>query len=39
VLAHPAFADAVGRYLEREGEQVGLYLEHLENRSPLRPGA
>ena len=34
-LAHPAFADAVGRYLEREGEQVGLYLEQLESRSPL----
>ncbi|MEY5100791.1 MAG: hypothetical protein RJA36_3510 [Pseudomonadota bacterium] len=37
-LAHPAFADAVGRYLEREGEQVGLYLEHLEGRSPLKGG-
>jgi predicted N-acyltransferase len=35
-LAHPAFADAVGRYLEREGEQVGQYLEQLEGRSPLR---
>ena len=35
-LAHPAFADAVGRYLEREGEQVGQYLEQLEERSPLR---
>jgi uncharacterized protein len=35
-LAHPTFADAVGRYLEREGEQVGLYLEQLEGRSPLR---
>lgn len=35
-LAHPAFADAVGRYLEREGEQIGQYLEQLEERSPLR---
>ncbi len=34
-LAHPAFADAVGRYLEREDEQVGLYLEQLGSRSPL----
>jgi uncharacterized protein len=36
-LAHPAFADAVVRYLEREGEQVGLYLEQLEQRSPVKP--
>ena len=35
-LAYPGFADAVGRYLEHEGEQVGLYLEQLEERSPLR---
>ncbi len=38
-LAHPGFSDAVERYLEREGEQVGLYLEQLENRSPLKSGA
>ncbi|NIC40338.1 N-acetyltransferase [Aquabacterium sp. A08] len=35
-LAHPAFADAVERYLQREGEGVARYLEHLESRSPLR---
>jgi len=35
-LAHPSFADAVERFLEREGQGVGEYLEHLEARSPLR---
>ena len=38
-LAHPAFADAVERYLEREGEGVSRYMEHLETRSPLRSPA
>ena len=37
-LAHPAFADAVGRFLQREGEGVGDYLDHLQARSPLRKG-
>jgi uncharacterized protein len=35
-LAHPAFADAVERFLEREGQAIGSYLEHLERRSPFR---
>jgi uncharacterized protein len=35
-LAHPAFADAVARYLEREGEGVGQYLAHLDERTPFR---
>jgi predicted N-acyltransferase len=35
-LAHPAFADAVERFLEREGQGIGHYLEHLEARSPFR---
>ncbi len=35
-LAHPAFADAVERFLEREGQGIGSYLEHLERRSPFR---
>jgi uncharacterized protein len=35
-LAHPAFADAVQRFLEREGEGVDNYLEHLNERSPFR---
>ncbi len=37
-LAHPAFADAVGRFLEREGEDVEGYLGDLQQRSPLRRG-
>ena len=35
-LAHPAFADAVERFLEREGQGIDNYLEHLEARSPFR---
>ena len=35
-LAHPAFADAVGRFLAREAEGIDGYMEHLENRSPFR---
>lgn len=38
-LAHPAFADAVARFLERESEGVGNYLEELHLRSPFRAGA
>lgn len=37
-LAHPAFADAVEKFLEREGRGVENYLEHLEGRSPFRQG-
>jgi predicted N-acyltransferase len=35
-LAHPGFADAVERYLEKEGHGVAAYLENLEGRSPLK---
>ena len=35
-LAHPAFSDAVERFLEREGAGIENYLEHLEGRSPFR---
>lgn len=38
-LAHPAFAEAVDRFLEREGEGVAEYLEHLQSRSPFRQSA
>lgn len=38
-LAHPAFSDAVERYLEQEGEHMGAYLEQLESRSPLKSNA
>ena len=37
-LAHPAFADAVERFLEREGQGIANYLDHLEERSPFRQG-
>jgi predicted N-acyltransferase len=35
-LAHPAFADAVEKFLAREGRGIENYLEHLEERSPFR---
>ncbi|MBI2748741.1 MAG: N-acetyltransferase [Burkholderiales bacterium] len=37
-LAHPAFADAVARFLAREGEGINNYLEELEHRNPFRQG-
>jgi uncharacterized protein len=38
-LAHPAFAEAVDRFLQREGEGVAQYLDHLDARNPLKRGA
>lgn len=38
-LAHPAFADAVERFLEREGEGIAGYMEELERRNPFRQTA
>jgi predicted N-acyltransferase len=38
-LAHPAFADAIERFLQREGEGIGNYLEHLSDRNPMRQSA
>jgi predicted N-acyltransferase len=35
-LQHPAFADAVHHFLEREGQGIHNYLEHLEHRTPLK---
>jgi predicted N-acyltransferase len=35
-LAHPAFADAVQRFLEQEGQGIEDYVEHLGQRSPFR---
>lgn len=35
-LAHPAFADAVARFLEREDQGMGSYLDHLTQRSPFK---
>jgi len=37
-LAHPAFADAVARFLAREGEGLNNYLEELDQRNPFRRG-
>jgi len=37
-LAHPAFADAVDRYLQREGEGMAHYLSELGARSPFKQG-
>ena len=35
-LAHPSFADAVERFLEREGAGIDSYINDLERRSPFR---
>ena len=38
-LAHPAFADAVERFLQREGAGIGAYMDGLERRNPLKATA
>ncbi|SFC37008.1 hypothetical protein SAMN05216344_11566 [Polaromonas sp. OV174] len=38
-LAHPAFADAVERFLEREGAGIDNYMDELESRSPFKAAA
>ena len=35
-LAHPAFADAVARFLEREDQGISNYMDDLKQRSPFR---
>lgn len=35
-LAHPSFADAIERFLEREGSGINNYVQELESRSPFR---
>jgi hypothetical protein len=35
-LAHPAFADAVARYLQREGAGIDEYVDELRERNPYR---
>ena len=37
-LAHPSFADAVERFLEREGAGIENYMDHLGERSPFKAG-
>ncbi|MBC7549149.1 MAG: N-acetyltransferase [Polaromonas sp.] len=38
-LAHPAFADAVERFLDREGQGIAGYIEELEGRAPFKTSA
>ena len=38
-LAHPSFADAVERFLEREGAGIDKYMDELEQRSPYKANA
>jgi predicted N-acyltransferase len=35
-LAHPAFADAVEKFLVREGDGISGYMDQLRQRSPMR---
>ncbi len=35
-LAHPSFADAVERFLEREAEGIANYMADLESRNPFK---
>ncbi len=35
-LAHPSFADAIERFLEREGSGINNYMQELEHRSPFK---
>jgi predicted N-acyltransferase len=35
-LAHPSFADAVERFLEREGQGIANYMEDLAQRNPFK---
>ena len=37
-IAHPGFAEAIGRFLEREREGVANYMDALVQHSPLRQG-
>ena len=37
-LAHPGFADAIERFLEREGSGISDYIEELNERNPFRAG-
>ncbi|WP_439329853.1 GNAT family N-acetyltransferase [Comamonas guangdongensis] len=38
-VAHPAFADAIARFLDREGAGMAGYVQELQAHSPLRRGA
>jgi uncharacterized protein len=36
-LAHPAFADAIAAFLEREAGATAIYLDELQEHNPFRP--
>ena len=36
-LAHPSFADAIERFLERENGGIEAYMDELNERNPFRP--
>jgi predicted N-acyltransferase len=38
-LAHPAFADAVERFLEQEAGGIAAYMDELNERNPFRDGS
>ncbi len=38
-LAHPAFADAIERFLQQESGGIAAYIDELNERNPFRPGA
>jgi predicted N-acyltransferase len=38
-LAHPAFADAIERFLEREAGGIDSYIDELNDRNPFRRGS
>jgi predicted N-acyltransferase len=35
-LAHPAFADAIERFLNREGAGIDSYMDELNERNPFK---
>ena len=35
-LAHPAFSDAVERFLRQEGKGIGAYMDELNERNPFK---
>jgi predicted N-acyltransferase len=37
-LSHPAFANAVENFLQREGQGINSYLSELNERSPFKQG-
>ena len=37
-LAHPAFADAIERFLQRENGGIEAYIDELTERNPFKPG-